>query len=113
MARETFSQNLMAIYQGYGEEETFYSAWEMIIRSDKVLQKRISWIENKVRVLGEKPQFKTLKYLVKRNLAPYMLPSTVLDISAEMKVLNIVIPDEELSNATTLVSNLLPYESWR
>jgi glycosyltransferase domain-containing protein len=112
-ARTNFSIDLRHVYKKYANTEAgFAQAWGMILQSDQVLQRHISLLKGKVRTFNEIPIIKTFKYQIKRLMRPKALPPTVLDLTAEMSALRIFAPENEILRATSIVSNILPYESW-
>lgn len=110
--RDVFIGDLSSVYSKYTSETNFSTAWSLILKSDESLQQRVPVFKSKIRSLSENRLLKRVKYSIKRLATPQLLPSTVSKLSAEMELLNIFIPKLELEKATTLVSKLLPYESW-
>lgn len=112
-ARSIFSNELGNVYKKYADtEEGFTQAWGMILQSDKVLQRRIPVLKNKLRTLNEIPILKTFKYQIKSLLRPKALPPTVMDLAAEMSAMQVFVPENEILSATLIVADILPYESW-
>lgn len=112
LARDRFIEDLSSIYRKYTPENNFLTAWNLILKSDQSLQKRVPVLKNKIRVLGERRLLKYVKYLLKYLIKPQALPATVSSLSEEMESQDIFIPKLELEQATLIVSGLLPYESW-
>ena len=112
-ARSTFSNELSDVYKKYANtEDGFTQAWSLILQSDQVLQRHIPLLKSKIRTFNEIPMLKTLKYQIKRLLRSTSLPPTVMDLAAEMRAMGIIVPENEILSATSIVSNILPYESW-
>jgi len=112
-AKRVFLNDLSNTYRKHTQNDDFSEAWELILKSDEALQRQISWAINKFRIWGEDRYIKNLKYHVKRVFKKNSLPTTVAELTNEMNALNIFIPEPELEQAASLVSKLLPYESWR
>lgn len=112
-AKNQFVMDLSSLYRKYSLDEDFSSAWNMILNSDQVLQKRVSLAKNRIRELGENTLLKTMKFHLKKYIRPHSLPKTVSDLSSAMMAKGILIPELEIKHATTLVSKLLPYDSWK
>jgi hypothetical protein len=100
------------VYEKYSMDNDFTDVWDLILNSDRVLQRRVSLVRNRMKNLEELRLLKTVKYFLKKFLRPQSLPTTVSELSNEMKAMNISLPKLELEQATTLVSKLMPYESW-
>jgi glycosyltransferase domain-containing protein len=111
-ARDIFIEDLSSVYRKYTSEDNFSTAWDLILKSDEALQKRVPLIKIKIRSWSEYRTFKRLKYFIKRMINQRLLPTTISDLVREMDSLNIFVPELELDKATALVSKLLPYESW-
>jgi len=112
-AKNEFIENLSTVYSKYSLNEDFTSAWNMILESDQVLQKRVSRVKSKIKEIGEISSLKSIKFHLKKHVMPHSLPKTVSILSSEMMAKNILIPELEINRATMLVSKLLPYESWK
>ncbi len=107
-----FATELERIYRKFTDLPTFSSSWELIIKSDATLQKRISPVKSLIRTVGENRTIKSLKYQVKSILIPRKLPPTIGLVSLQMREKGIYIPEEEIHTAADIVASLLPYESW-
>lgn len=112
-ARSIFTKELSNVYKKYANTEAgFTQAWSLILQSDQVLQRHIPLLKSKIRTLNELPMLKTLKYQIKRLIRSTALPPTVVTLAAEMSSMDIIVPENEVLSATSIVSNILPYESW-
>jgi hypothetical protein len=110
--RNAFIEDLSFVYKKFAADDNFVDVWDLILNSDRVLQRRVGLVKSKIRSFGEQRFFKTVKFRLKIVLRPESLPRTVPELSNDMKSMGIFIPEFELEKATTLVSKLLPYESW-
>ncbi len=112
LAADQFATELELVYQKYTALPTFASAWDLILDSDKSLQKRESSLKVLIRSFNERRTFKSIRFRVKSIFHPKGLPTTVEVISHRMSERGIYIPKIELHSATSIVATLLPYKSW-
>lgn len=112
-AKSSFLIELKKVYEKYANDEMgFTCGWDLILQSDRVLQRRQSFLKSKIIAFNEFPIFKSLKYLFKRIFWSAALPTTVMEIAAQMRLLQLYVPEDEIWKAASIVSEILPYESW-
>jgi hypothetical protein len=112
VARMKFTQELSRVYSKYSHEDNFDESWGLILKSDELLQNHISPFNNKMKILSENWLLKYIKFYVKLAFFRKSLPSTVGHVTKELTKLEISMPSTEFWEATSLVSGLMPYDSW-
>lgn len=110
--RRNFMNDLRSIYMTFSQDSEFENSWNLILKSDEVLQHRSSYFSTQFARFSEIPTCKALKYWIKKILKPGSLPSTLEAVSASMKESDIQISERELSKASLIVSQLRPYKNW-
>jgi hypothetical protein len=113
VARIKFAQELSDVYSKYTHEDNFKEGWKLLLKSDEVLHRHISPLKNKMRIWSESWLFKNIKFNVKLILHRKSLPPTASQIAQELALLRISVPLSEFAEATSLVSKLRPYDSWK
>jgi hypothetical protein len=111
-ARTKFTQELRHVYNKYSREDDFLESWELILKSDEMLQRHVSPLSAKMRIWSENRLLKYIKFYLKFVFARKSLPATADEIGAALNILEISLPSSEFYESVSLVSNLMPYESW-
>lgn len=110
--RSEFTKQLRKAYSENNNSSTFDDSWNLILKSDSILQSRTSILTHKIRKFNEIPIFIWLKYLIKFSFFPSSLPTNSAQEVEEMKNKGVHFSNHEVFKAINTVSKLRPYKKW-
>ena len=110
--RNSFFQELKRVYSKHSDDHEFEDSWNLILKSDQVLQRRQNILSIWLRKFSELPSVKSAKYIIKRFFRIGVIPNTYNQVKLIMQQSGVSVPEEEYKRATLLVSELIPYENW-
>ena len=110
--RNSFYQELKRVYSKHSDDDKFEDSWNLILKSDQVLQRQQSVLSIWLRKFSELPNVKSAKYMIKRFFRIGVIPDTSKQIKLIMQKSGVLVPEEEYKRATLLVSGIIPYENW-
>lgn len=110
--RSIFTKQLRKAYSECTNSTSFDESWDLILKSDSILQSKTSILMSIVKKFNEISFIGWLKYLIKFNFFPSKLPTNSVQEIEKMKNNNIYFVDSEIINATNIVSKLRPYKEW-
>ena len=110
--RSIFTKQLRKVYSEYTNSASFDDSWDLILKSDSILQSKISILMSITKKFNEIPFVVWLKYLIKFSFFPSKLPTNSIQEIEKMKNNYIYFVDSEIINATNIVSKLRPYKEW-